>query len=114
MADIEIRAQAFWTHVEGAERAAGFATSEDPEDGYVLFEGLAGGDPSKLYLEVSDEIFGAEGAVGSVTFSDAGFFLTIKPAMAKKFGMVNEVAVHVDPADADGQAAIKVLRELVG
>ena len=47
----------------GAERAAGFATSEDPEDGYVLFEGLAGGDPAKLYVEVSDEIFGAEGAM---------------------------------------------------
>ena len=42
MADIEIRAQAFWTHREGTDRAAGFATSEDPEDGYVLFEGVAG------------------------------------------------------------------------
>lgn len=114
MADIEIRAQAFWTHSEGADRAAGFAVSEDPEDGYVLFEGVAGGDPAGLYVEVSDEIFGAEGAMDSVTFTDRGFVLLLKPAMAKKFGMVREVAVFVDPADADGQAALSVLRELVG
>lgn len=114
MADIEIRAQAFWTHREGTDRAAGFATSEDPEDGYVLFEGVAGGDPATLYVEVSDEIFGAEGAMESVTFNDRGFVLMLKAAMAKKFGMVREVAVFVDPADADGQAALAVLRELVG
>ena len=31
-ADIEIRARAFWTDVEGDSLAAGFAASEDPED----------------------------------------------------------------------------------
>ena len=82
-ADIEIRARAFWTDTEGGEHAVGFAASEDPEDGYVIFEGKPG-DRKGLYLEVSDEIFAAKDAVESVVFSETGFVLTIKPAMQAK------------------------------
>lgn len=114
MADIEIRALAFWTHVEGRERAAGFAASEDPEDGYVLFEGEVGQPRDAIYIEVSDEIFGAEGGLEDVTFGPDGFVLTLKETMAAKFGMVRVVKVAVEPLDADGQHAIKVLRELLG
>lgn len=114
MADIEIRALAFWTHVEGRERAAGFVASEDPEDGYVLFEGELGQPRDALYVEVSDEIFGAEGGVDSVTFAPDGFTLVLKASMAAKFGMVHEVKVLVEPKDEDGQHALKVLRELLG
>ena len=112
-ADIEIRARAFWTDTEGGEHAVGFAASEDPEDGYVIFEGKPG-DRKGLYLEVSDEIFAAKDAVESVVFSETGFVLTIKPAMQAKLGMVGEVAVFVGADDADGQAALAVLRGLVG
>lgn len=114
MADIEIRALAFWTHAEGRERAAGFATSEDPEDGYVLFEGEVGHPRDAIYVEVSDEIFGAEGGIDSVAFAPDGFTLRLKPSMAAKFGMVQEVKVLVEPKDDDGQHALKVLRELLG
>ena len=113
MADIEIKARAFWTDTEGAEHAVGFAASEDPEDGYVLFEGVPG-DRKGLYLEVSDDIFAAKDAVGDVVFDAGGFTLTIRPEMAAKLGMVHEVAVFVDADDADGQAALAVLRGLVG
>ena len=113
MADIEIRARAFWTDVEGDSLAAGFAASEDPEDGYVVFEGRPG-DRKGLYLEVSDEIFAAKDAVEAVAFTDEGFAVKIRPAMQAKLGMVAEVAVFVGADDADGQAALAVLRELVG
>ena len=112
-ADIEIRARAFWADTEGGEHAVGFAASEDPEDGYVIFEGRPG-DRKGLYLEVSDEIFAAKDAVEGVSFSDAGFVLTIRPAMQAKLGMVATVAVFVAAEDADGQAALAVLRGLVG
>ncbi|NBE06900.1 hypothetical protein [Paragemmobacter ruber] len=113
MADIEIRARAFWTDVEGDSLAVGFAASEDPEDGYVVFEGRPG-DRKGLYLEVSDEIFAAKDAVEAVTFTEAGFVVAIRPAMMAKLGMVGEVAVFVDAGDADGHAALAVLRQVLG
>ena len=112
MADIEIRAQAFWTDVEGGSLAVGFAASEDPEDGYVVFEGQPG-DRKGLYLEVSDEIFAAKDAVEAVDFTADGFTLTIRPAMAAKLGMVHSVAVFVRADDGDGQAALDVLKRLM-
>lgn len=113
MADIEIRARAFWVDTGGGEHAVGFAASEDPEDGYVVFEGRPG-DRAGLYLEVSDEIFGGKDAVERVEFTEAGFTVTIRPAMRAKLGMVDAVAVSVAGEDADGQAALAVLRGLVG
>jgi hypothetical protein len=113
MADIEIRARAFWTDVEGAEHAVGFAASEDPEDGYVIFEGRPG-DRKGLYLEVSDDIFAAKDAVEAVVFGSEGFTLTIRPGLRAKLGMVSEVAVLVREDDADGQAALAVLKGLLG
>lgn len=112
-ADIEIRARAFWTDTEGGEHAVGFAASEDPEDGYVIFEGKPG-DRKGLYVEVSDEIFSGKDAVEAVVFTDQGFVLTIRASMQAKLGMVGEVAVFVAADDADGQAALAVLRGLIG
>jgi len=112
-ADIEIRARAFWTDTEGDEHAVGFAASEDPEDGYVIFEGRPG-DRKGLYLEVSDDIFAAKDAVEGVEFTSGGFVLTIRAAMQAKLGMVGTVAVDVAADDADGQAALSVLRGLLG
>lgn len=114
MADIEIRAQAFWTDTDDGTTAVGFATSEDPDDGYVLFEGTPGAALKSVYVEVSDEIFGSDDAIETVAFSDAGFTLTLTPRAASKFGMVREVAVHVAPDDAEGQAAVATLRALLG
>lgn len=111
-ADIEIRARAFWTDTEGGEHAVGFAASEDPEDGYVIFEGKPG-DRKGLYLEVSDDIFAAKDAVEDVAFNADGFVLTIKASMQAKLGMVGTVAVFVGAEDADGQAALAVLRGML-
>jgi hypothetical protein len=113
VADIEIRARAFWTDTEGGDHAVGFAASEDPEDGYVIFEGKPG-DRKGLYLEVSDEIFAAKDAVEAVDFTAEGFVLTIRPSMQAKLGMVGTVVVFVGAEDADGQAALGVLRGLIG
>ena len=67
-----------------------------------------------IYVEVSDEIFGAEGGIETVTFAPDGFTLALKESLAHKFGMVREVKVLVEPMDDDGQNALKVLRELLG
>jgi hypothetical protein len=40
--------------------------------------------------------------------------LTIRPGMVAKLGMVGEVAVLVRADDADGQAAMAVLKRLLG
>lgn len=114
MADIEIRAQAFWTDTEGGTIAVGFATSEDPDDGYVLFEGTPGAAAKTIYVEVSDEIFGSDDAIETVAFSDTGFTLTLTPRAASKFGMVREVEVHVAPDDASGASAVTALKALLG
>ena len=113
MADIEIRAQAFWTDTADGTTAVGFATSEDPDDGYVLFEGTPGAALKTVYVEVSDEIFGSDDAVETVAFTETGFTLTLTPRAASKFGMVREVEVHVSPEDADGQTAIAALKALI-
>lgn len=63
---------------------------------------------------MSDEIFSAKDAVEGVDFTPEGFVLTIRPAMQAKLGMVGTVAVSVAADDADGQAALAVLRGLVG
>ena len=113
MADIEIKARAFWTDSEGDSIAVGFAATEDPEDGYVLFEGKKGAAKKAVYVEVSDDIFGADDAIETVAYTDAGFTLTLTAKAAPKFGMVREVVVAIDPADADGMAALAVLKTLV-
>lgn len=113
MADIEFKARAFWTDTADGTLAAGFAATEDPEDGYVLFEGPSGAPLAKVYTEVSDEIFGAEGAIETLTITETGFHLTLTAKMAAKFGMVRDVLVKVDADDTDGQAALGVLRQLV-
>lgn len=114
MADIEIKARAFWIDTEGGSHAAGFAASEDPEDGYVLFEGKPGAALAALYVEVSDDIFASDKAVEQVAFRDDGFTLTLLESAAPKFGMVRVVDVRIEPDDADGQAAITVLKGLTG
>lgn len=114
MADIEIRAEAFWTDTDGGTIAVGFATSEDPDDGYVLFEGTPGAARNSIYVEVSDEIFGSDDAIETIAFADTGFTLTLTPRSASKFGMVREVEVRVTADDADGQKAIAALRTLLG
>ncbi|MEY4698381.1 MAG: hypothetical protein RIT14_2809 [Pseudomonadota bacterium] len=112
MAEIEVKARAFWTDATGKDIAVGFAASEDPDDGYVLFEGKAGAAAGP-FVEVSDEIFGADEAVERVVFDATGFALSIRAAAAAKLGMVREVRVFVEPEDADGQAALALLRRLL-
>ena len=113
MADIEIKARAFWTDTSGDSIAVGFAATEDPEDGYVLFEGEKGAALKAIYVEVSDDIFGADDAIESVAYAEAGFTLTLTAKAAPKFGMVREVAVTIDAADAEGMAALTLLKTLI-
>lgn len=111
--DIEIKALAFWRARDDGDIAVGFAASEDPEDGYVLFDGPEGGSPDDILTEVSDEIFAATGAIGRVVFDAAGFTLTVARDAVRKLGMVETVRVMVDPADDVGQAALADLRALL-
>ncbi len=113
MADIEIKAQAFWTDTADGTTAVGFATSEDPEDGYVLFEGTPGAPVKTVYVEVSDEIFGSDDAIETVAFTDTGFTLTLTARAASKFGMVQAVEVRVAADDTDGQTALAALKALL-
>ena len=113
MPDIELKALAFWRAREDGDISVGFAASEDPEDGYVLFDGPEGGSADDILTEVSDEIFAAHGAIGRVVFDAAGFTLTVAKGAVAKLGMVESVRVSVDPGDDLGQAALADLRALL-
>jgi hypothetical protein len=113
MADIEVHASVVWIENEGADRAVGFATSDDPEDGYVLFQHESGTGPETLYVEVSDEIFGASDAVERVTFAPGVIHLTLKPDSAVRFGMVTSVDILLSDDLENGAAAEAALRALL-
>ncbi len=92
----------------GEDNFVAFAASDDPEDGYILFRR----DAARIWLEVSDEIFGAYDAIEAFEITPARIVVTIRTTMAMRFGMIRSVTIR--PAkDAEGwdeaSAALKAL-----
>jgi len=108
-ADIEIRAAYCEALDEDGEVLAAFATSDDPDDGYALFRQ----DGAKLWLEVSDEIFGAHDAIETITVGDDRIALVVRPAMVARLGMIRSVEI-TPAAEVEGWAeAAALLRRIL-
>jgi hypothetical protein len=112
MADITINAAYGSVVEEDGFLFVGFAEGEDEDEAYVLFRQPLGG--GAVWVEVSDESFGAEDAVQSVAGSPQGFTLTIRPDRIAAFGFAASVAVTIGPECEDAGPALAALRELLG
>lgn len=114
MADIEIRAANCVAEIEAEQCVAGFAVSDDPEDGYVLFQkDGAPGAAEPLWLEVSDEIFAAPDAIEEITVGELLITLSIKPKLVAKFGMIRTIEIRPGKAAGDWAKAVLLLRRML-
>ena len=112
MADITINAAYGSVVEEEGELFVGFAEGEDADEGYVLFrQSLAGGP---VWLEVSDETFGAEDAVERVERTAAGLTIVLRAERRAAFGWAGTVAVRIGPACEDAGPAIEALSAMLG
>jgi hypothetical protein len=111
MADITVKA-AYGSVVEDEGTLyIGFAEGEAEDEAYVLFRREGDGP---LWFETSDESFGAEEAVASVTGGPAGFEVRLRPETLATFGFASTVEVRVGPTCEDGAEALAALREMLG
>ncbi|MES2144730.1 MAG: hypothetical protein V4516_10325 [Pseudomonadota bacterium] len=113
MSELELHAAFGSVHDDDGARVVAFAASDDPEDGYVFVQADITSPAAPLYLEVSDEIFGAFDALEAVHFGDGLIALTIRPAMAMRFGAVSRVLVHWDDATDGGAEAAAALQAMM-
>lgn len=112
MADVTIRA-AYASVVEDEGMLfIGFAEGEDEDEPYVLFRQPAGGGP--VWMELSDESFGAEDAVERVVEGPKGLTLTVRPAKVAALGWAASVDIRIGPACEDAAEAIAALRGMLG
>jgi hypothetical protein len=112
MADITINAAYGSVVEEDGYLFVGFAEGEDEDEAYVLFRQPLAGGP--VWVEVSDETFGAEDAVQSVVAGPRGFTLTIRPDRIAAFGFAASVAVTIGPECEDAGPALAALCEMLG
>ena len=113
MADLQLTAHVVWTVEEDGTRAVGLAESDEPEDGYLLIQAEPGAGAAEIYVEVNDEIFGAEGALERVTFAPGRMVVRLRPDLAGRFGMLREVEVGLPAATPGLDAALALLRALL-
>lgn len=113
MADLLLTAHVVWTVEEDGIRAVGLAESEEPEDGYLLIQAGPGAGAAEIYLEINDEIFGAEGALDRVAFAPGRLSVTLRPEMAGRFGMVRQVELRLPAATPGLQPALDLLRAIL-
>ncbi len=114
MADITIRA-AYASVVEDDEEGllfVGFAEGEAEDEAYVLFRQHLTGGP--VWFEVSDESFGAEDAIERVIAGPKGLEITLKPALAGRFGWAGSVSVKAGPACEGRDEAFQALATMLG
>jgi len=112
MADITLNA-AYGSVVEDEGFLfVGFAEGEDQDEGYVLFRQPLEGGP--IWFEVSDETFGAEAAIASVTVDHQGIEVVIAPLARAAFGFAATVAVRIGPECEDAEQALAALRAMLG
>ncbi|MBD3765399.1 MAG: hypothetical protein IE927_11925 [Rhodobacterales bacterium] len=111
-ADIELTARQVQRIDEDGLLTLVFAASDDPEDGYVLIQWEPARPEVAPWVEVSDEIFGAQDAIEALQVGPASFALTIRPALVSRFGMVGTVEVRVPAATPGGAEALTALATL--
>ena len=114
MADISIKA-AYASVVEDEDEGflfVGFAEGEAEDEAYALFRQPLSGGP--VWFEVTDESFGAEDALERVTASPKGLDITLKPALAGRFGWASTVAIKAGPACEGRDEAFAALADMLG
>jgi len=112
MADVTLRAAYGSVVEEDGFLFIGFAEGEDADEGYVLFRQPVEGGP--IWFEVSDETFGAEAAIETVTSDPQGFKVVIAPKVRAAFGFAATVAVLIGPDCEDADGALMALRAMLG
>ena len=110
MADITLRAAYATVTEDDGFRFIGFV--EDDDDGYALFRQPVEGGP--VWFEVTDEEFGDEDALASVTLTPKGLEITLTPEAAPRFGWATSVAIRL-PASCDNRdPALAALADMLG
>ena len=111
MADITIRA-AYASVVEDEGLLfIGFAEGEDDDEPYLLFRQPLAGGP--VWMEVTDEDFGAEDAVERIEAGPQGLRLTIRKACVPALGYAGQIAVRIGPDCEDAAPALAALRDML-
>jgi hypothetical protein len=112
MSTMTVRA-AYASVIEDEEHLfIGFAEGEDADEPYVLFRQRIGGGP--VWLEVSDETFGAEDATETVDIGVDGISIIVKPSKVASFGFLDRIDVQIG-TDCDGaDDALAALRLVLG
>ncbi|MEI4471027.1 hypothetical protein [Frigidibacter sp. MR17.24] len=113
MADIEIRAEICTAETDAENTIVGFAVSEDEEDGYILFQQDGAPGTGPVWLEVSDEIFGAHDAIEAIDIADGLIRVSIRPGLVAKFGMIRDVEVRPAKGVAGWSEARALLRRML-
>lgn len=114
MADISVNA-AYASIVEDDEDGMlfiGFAEGEAEDEAYALFRQPVGGGP--VWFEVSDESFGAEDGLESVTAGPKGLDIVIRPAAVAKFGWATTVSIGAGVSCEGRDEAFAALAAMLG
>jgi hypothetical protein len=114
MADISVKA-AYASVVEDEEEGflfIGFAEGEAEDEAYVLFRQPLAGGP--VWFEVTDESFGAEDALQSVTAGAKGLEIVIRPDKVAGFGWAQSVAVKAGLGCEGRDEAFAALAKMLG
>lgn len=114
MADITVKA-AYASVVEDEEEGLlfiGFAEGEAEDEAYALFRQPLAGGP--VWFEVTDESFGAEAALESVTAGPKGLEIVIRQERVSAFGWAGSVAINAGPGCEGRDEAFAALAEMLG
>jgi len=107
MTEIVVRAAYATVAVEDGLRFVGFVDARD--ETYALFrQPQAGG---AIWFEVNDEDFGADDAVETAQIGPGGLEITLRPALAGRFGYASRVAVRLKTC-AEAEPALEALRAM--
>lgn len=110
MADLTLRPAYASLAEEDGLRFVGFVEAD--EEAYALFRQPVAGGP--VWFELGDEDFGAEDALVSVTETDKGLEIALKPALAARFGWATSVAIRLGPRVAEADQARAALASMLG
>lgn len=107
MTEIVVRAAYASVASEDGLRFVGFVDARD--EAYALFRQPLAGGP--IWFEVNDEDFGAKDAVETAQIGPGGLEITLRPALAGRFGYASRVAVRLKTCEG-AEEALAALRAM--
>jgi hypothetical protein len=111
-ADVEINAAYASVVEDEGTLFVGFPEGEDETDPYVLFRQETTGGP--VWFEMDDEFFGADDAVETLDWTDAGLTIHIAEPARARLGQVAVITVSL-PVDCEDRAeAEAALAQMLG